>query len=258
MVHSSLESRELPRPTQTTLTLPNAAGTDLRHRAAVQTTTGRRRALTTGRSILAPARTAVTTRVLTRGARPGTRYVVATNPSLVAATAGDTQGTPRSIPIRRLVGSRGPLSTITGARPTGAPSTGLLHPPTAILLSLLVNVQKAPEVVVHAGTGPRLKDRLQSIGVPHGVGLRPGEQVVRQTPKNFDHGDQENAGEKPSRRPTEAPEKRSSQASPSDPSVAEVSDRSESGTARANGKRLAVAAREAVLTTEVAGSAREE
>ena len=58
----------------------------------------------------------------------------------------------------------------------------------------------------------------------------------------------------PRRRPT----RRSSQASPSDLSVAEVSDRSESGTGGANGKRLAVATRATVLTTEVRASARDE
>jgi len=63
-----------------------------------------------------------------------------------------------------------------------------------------------------------------------------------------------NPADDPRRRPT----RRSNQASPSDPSVAEVSDRSESGTRRANGKRLAVATRATVLTTGVAGSAREE
>jgi len=50
----------------------------------------------------------------------------------------------------RLVGSRGLLPKITGSRPTGAPNTGLLHPPKVILLSLLVDVQDAPELVVHA------------------------------------------------------------------------------------------------------------
>jgi len=50
----------------------------------------------------------------------------------------------------------------------------------------------------------------------------------------------------------------SSQASPSDPSVAEVSDRIESGTEGANGKRLAVATRATVLTTEVRAPARDE
>jgi len=58
----------------------------------------------------------------------------------------------------------------------------------------------------------------------------------------------------PPRRPTRS----SSQASPSDPSVAEVSDRIESGTGGANGKRLAVATRATVLTTGSAGSARDE
>jgi len=58
----------------------------------------------------------------------------------------------------------------------------------------------------------------------------------------------------PRRRPT----RRSSEASPSDPSVAEVSDRSESSTGGANGKRLAVATRATALTTGVAGSVRDE
>ena len=95
----------------------------------------------------------MTTRVLTRGARPRTRLVPATTPSLVVATAGSTLGTPRGIPIPSFVGSRGLLPTITVARPTGAPSTGMLYPPKVGLLSLLVDVQKAPELVVHAGTG---------------------------------------------------------------------------------------------------------
>jgi len=150
MVHPSLRGRALPRPTQSTLTPPKKTGTDLRHFASVQTTTGRRRALITGRSILAPISTAVSTRVLTRGSRPRTRIVVATTPVLVTATAGATLGAPRRIPIPCLVGSRGILSTIAGARPTGAPSTGLLHPPEVILLSLMVDVQETPELVVHA------------------------------------------------------------------------------------------------------------
>ena len=64
----------------------------------------------------------------------------------------------------------------------------------------------------------------------------------------------EKLADAPRRRPTRRP----SQASPSDLSVAEVSDRSESGTAGANGKRLAVATRATVLTTGVAGSVRDE
>ena len=149
-VHPSLRGRALPRPTQSTLRPPKKTGTDLRHLASVQTTTGRRRALITGRSILAPISTAVSTRVLTQGARPQTRFVVATTPVLVTATAGATLGAPRGTPISCLVGSRGTLPTITGARPTGAPSTGLLHPPEVNLLSLMVDVQETPELVVHA------------------------------------------------------------------------------------------------------------
>jgi len=178
IVQSSLRGRELPRPTQSTLTLSNTTDTDLGHRASVQTTIGRRRALITGRSILASVGTIITTRVFTRGARPRTRIVPATTPCLFAAPAGATLGTPRGIPIPRLVGSRSVLRTFTGARSTGAPSTGLLHPPKVVFLSLLVDVQQAPELVVHAGTGPPLQDRLQSTGVPHRVSLRPGEQVV--------------------------------------------------------------------------------
>jgi len=62
----------------------------------------------------------------------------------------------------------------------------------------------------------------------------------------------------PAEEPRKSPTRRSSQASPSDPSVAEVSERSESGTERANGKRLAVEKPATVLTTGVAGSAGEE
>jgi len=58
--------------------------------------------------------------------------------------------------------------------------------------------------------------------------------------------------------PRRRPKRRYSKASPSDPSVAEVSDRSESGTGGANSKRLAVATRATVLTTGVAGSVRDE
>jgi len=63
-----------------------------------------------------------------------------------------------------------------------------------------------------------------------------------------------NPADAPRRRPT----RHSSQVSPSDPKVAEVSDRSASGTGGGNGKRLAVATRAMVLTTGVAGSARDE
>ena len=63
-----------------------------------------------------------------------------------------------------------------------------------------------------------------------------------------------NPADGPRRRPT----RRSSQTSPSVPSIAEVSDRKESGTAGANCKRLAVATRATVFTTGVAGPARGE
>jgi len=86
--------------------------------------------------------------------------------------------TPRGIRIPSLVGSGGLLPTITGARPTGAPSTGLLHPPRVVLLSLLVDVQQAPELVVHASTGISLQDLLQGTGVPHQVSLLAGDQVA--------------------------------------------------------------------------------
>jgi len=52
--------------------------------------------------------------------------------------------------IPRLVGSRSIVPKITGGRPTGAPSAGLLHPPEVFLFSLLVDVQEAPELIVHA------------------------------------------------------------------------------------------------------------
>ena len=58
--------------------------------------------------------------------------------------------------------------------------------------------------------------------------------------------------------PRRRPSIRSSQALPSDRRVAEVLNRRESGTGRANGKRLAVPTRVTVLTTGVAGSARDE
>jgi len=76
----------------------------------------------------------------------------------------------------------------------GTPSAGLLHPPEVTILSLLVDVQEAPELVVHARTEPPLEDSLQCVWVPHRVRLRPGEQVVSQAPKKVDHGDQEHAG----------------------------------------------------------------
>jgi len=41
-----------------------------------------------------------------------------------------------------------------------------------VLLPLLVDVQEAPELVVHAGTIPPLQDRLQSSRVPYRVRLR--------------------------------------------------------------------------------------
>jgi len=63
-----------------------------------------------------------------------------------------------------------------------------------------------------------------------------------------------NLADAPRRRPTRL----SSQASLSDPSVAEASDRSESGTGGANGKRLAIETRATVLTTGVAGSVGDE
>ena len=106
MVHPSQKGRELPRPTQSTLTPPKTTGTDLGHRASVQRTTGRRRVFVTGRSILVSISKAITTSVLTRGARPGTPLLVAPTPGLVSATAGATLGAPRGIPIPRLVGSR--------------------------------------------------------------------------------------------------------------------------------------------------------
>jgi len=178
-IHPSLRGRDLPRPTRSTLMLPNTTDTDLGHRASFQTMKGRRRALITGRSILAPVGTTLTTRALNRGARPRTRLVPAvTPPRRVAATAGATLGTPRGIAIPGLDGSRGLFPTIPCARPTGAPNTCLLRPPKMVLLPLLVDVQETLELVAHAGTGPPLQDLLQSAWVPHRVRLRPGEQVV--------------------------------------------------------------------------------
>ena len=206
--HPSLRGRDLPRPTRSTLMLPHTTDTDLGHRASFQMTTGSRRAFITKRTNLAAVRTTITTRVLNRGARPRTRIVPAdTTPRLASATAGATLGAPRRVAIPGLVGSRGLFPTITCARPAGAPSTGLLRPPRMVLLPLLVDFQEAPELDVHAGTRPPLPDHLQSLGVPHRVRLRPGEQIFRQAPKHVDQRDQERACEKPSRRPTEAPEK---------------------------------------------------
>jgi len=59
-------------------------------------------------------------------------------------------GGPRNIPIPRLIGFRGFIPTITDARPTGARSNGLLHPPVVTFLSLLVDVQEPPELFAHA------------------------------------------------------------------------------------------------------------
>ena len=190
-IHPSLRGRDLHRPTRSTLMLPNPTDTDLGHRASVQTTTRRRRALITGRTILAPVGTTIPTRVLNRGARPRTRLVPAVSHTrLVAATANDTLWAPWRVTIPDLVGFRGLLPPITGAGPAGAPSTDLLRPPKMVLLPLLVDVQERPELVVHAGTGPPLQDRLQSAGVPHRVRLRTGEQVARRTPKHVDQRDQ--------------------------------------------------------------------
>ena len=141
-IHPSLRGRDPPRPTRSPLMLPNTTDTDLGHRASFQTTTGRRRALIIGRTILAHIRTTITTRVLNRGARSRTRLVPAvTPPRLVAATAGVSLGAPRGVAIPGLVGSRGLFPKITGARLTGAPSTGLPLPPKMALLPLLVEVQ---------------------------------------------------------------------------------------------------------------------
>jgi len=178
-IHPSLRGRDLPRPTRSTRMLPNPTDTDLGHRASVQMMKSRRRALITGRTILAPVGTTITTRVLNRGARPRTRLVAAVpRRRLDAAAAGATLGAPRRVAIPGLVGSRGLFPTITGNRPAGASSTGLLRPPKMVLLPLLVDVQEAPELVVYACTGRPLQDLLQSLGVPHRVRLRPGEQVV--------------------------------------------------------------------------------
>ena len=67
-----------------------------------------------------------------------------------------------------------------------------------VLVPLLVDVQYAPELFVHASAGPPLQTRLQSLGVPHLVRLRPGEQVVLQAPKPVDQRYQEHACEKTS------------------------------------------------------------
>jgi len=207
-IHPSLRGRELPRPTRSTHRPHNPTDTDLGHHASVQTTTSRRRALITGRTILTPVGTTIPTRVINRGARPRTRLVPAVpRPRLVAATSGATLGAPRRVAIPGLDGSRGLFPPITGARRAGAPSTGRLRPAKMVLLPLLVDVEESPELVVHAGTGPPLQDHFQSLGVSHRVRLRPGEQVVRQAPKQDDQRDQEHAGGKTGRRPTEAPEK---------------------------------------------------
>jgi len=113
---SSQRGLEQPRPTRSKLTHPNTSDTDLGLRASVQTTTGRRRSLISGRSILAPVEETITAPALTRGARPRTRLVPATSPSLVSATTGATLRAPRGIPIPNLHGSRRLLQTITGAR----------------------------------------------------------------------------------------------------------------------------------------------
>ena len=196
-IHPSPRVRELPWPIQSTRRLPKPTNTDLGHDASVQTRTSRRRTLITGRTILATVSTTIPTRGINRGARPRTRLVPAVpRPRLVAATAGATLGAPRCVAIQGLVGSRGLFSQITGARPAGAPSTCLLRPAKMVLLPLLMDVQEAPELVVDAGTGPPLHDRLQSLGVPHRVRLHPNEQVVRQAPKHVDQRDQEHAGGK--------------------------------------------------------------
>ena len=124
---------------------------------------------------MASVGTTITTSVLNRGARLRTRLVPAvTTPRLVAATAGATLGAPRRVAIPGLVGARGLFPTITGARPAGASSTGLLRPPKIVLLPLLLDVQEAPELVVHAGTEQPLQDHLQSLRIPHRVGLLQG------------------------------------------------------------------------------------
>jgi len=82
-IHPSLRGRELPRPTRSTHRLPNPTDTDLGHHASIQMTTGRRRTLITGRTILAPVGTTILTRVINWGARPRTRLVPA-----VPATSG--------------------------------------------------------------------------------------------------------------------------------------------------------------------------
>jgi len=182
-IHPSLRGRDLPRPTRSTHRLHNPTDTDLGHHASVQTTTSRRRALITGRTILTPVGTPVPTRVINRGARPRTRLVPAVSrPRLVAATAGATLRAPRRVAIPGLVGSRCLFPPITGARSAGAPSTGRLRPAKMVLLPLVVDVQETLELVDRAGSRPPLQDHLQSLGVPHRVRLRPGEQVLRQDP----------------------------------------------------------------------------
>jgi len=121
--------------------LPNTTDTDLKRGASVQTTTRRRQASKTGPSILAPVGATIAMRVLNRDARPRTRLVPAGPPRLAASTAGTTLGAPRGVGIPGLYGSRGRFPTITGARPTRAPSTGMLRPPKMVFLPLLVDAQ---------------------------------------------------------------------------------------------------------------------
>jgi len=52
-IHPSLRVRELARPTRSTHRLPNPTDTDMGYHASLQTTTGRRQTLITGRIILA-------------------------------------------------------------------------------------------------------------------------------------------------------------------------------------------------------------
>jgi len=114
-IHPSLRGRELPRPTRSTHRLQNPTDTDLGHHASLQTTTSRRRALITGRTILTPVGPTIPTRVVNRGAGPRTRLVPAVpRPPLVAATAGATLGAPRRVAVPGLIGSRGLFPPIVG------------------------------------------------------------------------------------------------------------------------------------------------